>query len=322
MSSLLSKKILVKKFSNLGLSKGDTVFISSNIIALGKIDKIENKYDYCELYFQALMSVLGKSGTIVVPTYTSQVARNGEKFILEQTRSHMGIFAEHIRTKKNSLRSIHPVNSVSAFGKNRDFICKNNSTSDFGSESPFERLSKLNCKILSIGLTSKYSVSILHYLEAMFCVPYRYNKLLDIKTIVKGKEDKRAFLINARYLDFKINYDYTKWPMLLYKKKKIRGVKAGRGLIFMTSFNDATEIARKNMTINPYFFLKNKPKFTKGKIPYDSITKSRDNKIKKVTRRQLTKTGNKLLTFYMGHNINEITEEELILDQKIIKKTK
>ena len=93
MSGLLSKKILIQKLSYLGLSEGDTVFISSNIIALGKIDKIENKYDYCELYFEALMSVLGKSGTIVVPTYTSQVARNGEKFILEQTKSHMGIFA-------------------------------------------------------------------------------------------------------------------------------------------------------------------------------------------------------------------------------------
>ena len=126
------KKYLIEKFTIFRVIKGDTVFISSNIIALGKIDKIENKYDYCELYFEALMNVLGKSGTIVVPTYTSHVARNGEKFILEQTKSHMGIFAEHIRTKKNSLRSIHPVNSVSAYGKNSSFICKNNSTSDFG----------------------------------------------------------------------------------------------------------------------------------------------------------------------------------------------
>ena len=75
-----------------------------------------------------------------------------------------------------------------AFGKNNRFICENNATSDFGSDSPFERMSKLNCKLLSIGLTSKYSVSILHYLEAMFCVPYRYNKLLDVKTFVKGRE--------------------------------------------------------------------------------------------------------------------------------------
>ena len=322
MSGLLSKKILIQKLSYLGLSEGDTVFISSNIIALGKIDKIENKYDYCELYFEALMSVLGKSGTIVVPTYTSQVARNGEKFILEQTKSHMGIFAEHIRNKKNSLRSIHPVNSVSAIGKNSNFICKNNSTSDFGSESPFERLSKLDCKILSIGLTSKYTVSILHYLEAIFCVPYRYNKILDIKTVVKGKQDKRPFLINARYLDLKIDYDHSKWPMLLYKKNKIRGVKAGKGLMFLTAFDDAVEIAKKNLIINPYFFLKNKPKFIKGKIPYDGITEKRDVNIKKVTNNQQSIRANKLLTFYMGNNISEISEEELILDQNIIKKTK
>ena len=130
MSGLLSKKILIQKLSYLGLSEGDTVFISSNIIALGKIDKIENKYDYCELYFEALMSVLGKSGTIVVPTYTSHVARNGEKFILEKTKSHMGIFTEHIRTKKNSLRSIHPVTQYLPLAK-IVIIFVNNSTSDF-----------------------------------------------------------------------------------------------------------------------------------------------------------------------------------------------
>ena len=40
MSALLSKKILIQKLLYLGLSEGDTVFISSNIIALGKIDRI------------------------------------------------------------------------------------------------------------------------------------------------------------------------------------------------------------------------------------------------------------------------------------------
>ena len=75
MNSLLSKEILIKKFTSLGLVKGDTVFISSNIVALGKISEGKNKHDYCEVYFKALIDVLGKTGTIVVPTYTSQVAK-------------------------------------------------------------------------------------------------------------------------------------------------------------------------------------------------------------------------------------------------------
>ena len=134
----------------------------------------------------------------------------------------------------------------------------------------------------------------------MFCVPYRYNKILDIKTVVKGKQDKRPFLINARYLDLKIDYDHSKWPMLLYKKNKIRGVKAGKGLIFLTSFDDAVEIAKKNLIINPYFFLKKKPKFIKGKIPYDGITESRDINIKKITNGKQSIRAKKLLTFLYG----------------------
>ena len=108
---------------------------------------------------------------------------------------------------------------MAAYGKNSSFICNNNSASDFGADSPFERLSKLNCKLLSIGLTARYSVNILHYLEALLCVPYRYNKILDTKTFVRGKQDKRIFVINARYLDLKIKYDYIKWFSILLNMK-------------------------------------------------------------------------------------------------------
>ena len=214
----LSKHLIIKKFIELGISSGDTVFLSSNIVALGKIEKVRNKFDYCETIFEALLKIIGKNGTLVVPSYTNHIAREGKKFILEKTQSNMGVFAEHIRKKRGSVRSIHPVNSLVAFGKEKKFICKNNSTSDFGMESPFDRLKYLKCKMISLGLTSAYTLSILHYIEASFGVPYRYNKLLGVKTFVNGKEDKRPFLINARYLDLNLKYDHSKWVELLYKK--------------------------------------------------------------------------------------------------------
>ena len=101
MSSILSKDILVKNFRKLGLKVGDTVLISSNISALGKIDNLKKKQEYCEFYFQSLIKVIGKSGTIVVPSYTSQIAREGNNFSLENTESNMGVFSEYIRKKED-----------------------------------------------------------------------------------------------------------------------------------------------------------------------------------------------------------------------------
>ena len=103
MESILSKDILVQSFKKLGLKNGDTVFISSNIAAIGKIQKLKKKYEYCEVYFQSLLEVLGKNGTIVVPSYTNNTARDGKNFILEDTESNMGVFSEHIRKKKKLL---------------------------------------------------------------------------------------------------------------------------------------------------------------------------------------------------------------------------
>ena len=55
-------------------------------------------------------------------------------------------------------------------------------------------------------------------------------------------------------------------------------------------------------------------------VPYDGTTLKRENVIKKIAVKRIAKENNKFLSLYMGHNINEITEEDLILDQKIIKK--
>ena len=49
------------------------------------------------------MNVLGKTETYSC-TYLYQSSSNEKKFVLEKTKSHMGIFAEHIRTKKKKLK--------------------------------------------------------------------------------------------------------------------------------------------------------------------------------------------------------------------------
>jgi len=286
-------------------------------VALGPVKNVSNKIEFCETYYNAIRDVIGDDGTLVVPTYTSQVGREGINFILEETPCMTGIFSEHIRKKDTSTRSIHPINSLTSIGPNQSYICENNSTSDFGWDSPFDRLNNLKCKVISIGLTAAFSLGILHYIEALFGLPYRYNKILDVDTIVNGKKDNRAFFITARYLNIKLLYNEASWVLPLSKSKNIAGKEVGNGYIFIADFDAAVRIARENLIRNPYFFLETEPHFIKGDIPFDGPTIKRDNKIKHEEKINLTINNIYNQKKYFGHKIRSISEVET--DEFIIK---
>ena len=98
---------------------------------------------------------------------------------------------------------------------------------------------------------------------------------------------------------------------------KIKGMEVGKGFIFLTSFKEASQIAEERMINDPYFFLKKRPNFKKGKIPLDGKSKNKDSQKKS----NFTKSINaRLYSFYMGHNIKDIRKEEVEIDFKIIGK--
>ena len=82
----------------------------------------------------AILDVIGPSGTLVVPTYTSQVARFDIDFVLEETP--MGIFPEFVRTRPGAVRSVHPLLSLTAYGADAERICTDDGTSAYGPDSP------------------------------------------------------------------------------------------------------------------------------------------------------------------------------------------
>ena len=70
--------------------------------------------------------------------------RFNKKFIYEKTISSSGSFSEFIRGMKGSLRSSHPVFSVTSIGKNKKKICSSNAISNYGKGSPYDNFLKLN----------------------------------------------------------------------------------------------------------------------------------------------------------------------------------
>ena len=152
-------KDLVSKYKKVGLKKSQVVYITSDFGKL--ISNLNfNKNKVLSNHFDAIQSIVGKNGTIVVPTATLNLCGTNKVFVPNDTQSYeMGAFSEYVRKKKGSKRSFHPLWSVSAYGKHAEYITSNIPQNAFGYNSAFHRLVKKNAFCLCIGVDPRKSIS-------------------------------------------------------------------------------------------------------------------------------------------------------------------
>ena len=112
-----------------------------------------------ELY-ETFKEVLGSEGTLCVPAYFYEYARFGIPFdtALSPVSKELGVFAKYIHSLPISKRSCNPLAAVAAVGKNAEYICAPHSRHNYGAESAFDKLYKLDAKIILLG-TNMFSVT-------------------------------------------------------------------------------------------------------------------------------------------------------------------
>jgi aminoglycoside 3-N-acetyltransferase len=202
-------------WKSLGVRKDDTILVQSNIVYLLKTYKCSVK--------DILESLLEVAGTVVFPTFNvdSVMGNSFGEFDIRSTPSRMGVLSEYARVYcNNSIRSGHPMYSFVSVGQNSAFFNVNN-FSGYGKDSPFAILRRLNGKILIIGsLKNSEGNSILHHVEEIHQVPYRFYKLFS------GKYTDRYGEITDRTYTFYCNggvktlldpIDDLLWEAGLYK---------------------------------------------------------------------------------------------------------
>ncbi len=261
---------------NAGVRVGQVLFVYSDLGKIGKVAEVKSRDDFCLAYFQSILEILGSEGTLVVPTYTTQIARFDLEFVHEETPSLMGIFSEFVRHRPDSIRSLHPINSVCAVGKHKEFICSNNGTNNFGWDSPFHRMLLKKAKILCIGLESGYVVGIAHHLEAAYNLPYVYNKLLKWSPVVNGIRDRRMYFATVRHLELDIDYDLSAFVRHARRLGGVSSVELGDSWVHFSDYEQVFVEGAKLLSENPFLFLKHPPKFTYGKVPFDGPSASVD----------------------------------------------
>ena len=162
----------------LGVETGDVVMMHSAVFTLGIVE------DGLAGVYQAFRNVLGRDGTLIVPTFTYSF-RRGEIFDVRNTPCPkvLGAFSEHVRGAEGAVRSADPLFSMAAIGPEAEELMRRPSNRCFGHGSVYETLFARNMLILAIGITYDTGISAFMHLERLANVEYRRDLLLDGTTV-------------------------------------------------------------------------------------------------------------------------------------------
>lgn len=272
----ISPDEISKALLEVGTAPGQVLYLQTDLSIPGPIAGVDGKENFCKAYLDALLDAVGAGGTLVVPAFSTQVARNDEDFIWEETPTMLGLFPEYFRRHRDSLRSLHPLHSLCAMGPLKERICTDNGPSDFGWQSPFHRLLEEDARILTIGLQPSFAVAIANLIEALYCVPYNYNKLLKWRPIINGKASERQFVSNARHLHLNTCHDLRRFAAYAEEQRLLTSAPLGSSVVRMSRVAEVFEAGVEFLSLNPYGMLLGEPSFEYGILPYDGPTKGRD----------------------------------------------
>ena len=161
---------LQNDLKQIGLTKGDMVYVHASLRAVGAID------GGADTLIDAILAVLGPDGTLAVPTHTLSYPGFGQPPFTPGLRTivDIGTFPELVRQRPGILRSGHASHATAAIGKHAKTLTENHDPCvAVGVGAPLHKLWQMNGKILLLGVTHKTNTSI-HLAESLAKVPYRF----------------------------------------------------------------------------------------------------------------------------------------------------
>ncbi len=155
--------------TSLGVQKDMMLVVHCSLSDLGA------SLPQAKLVIELLLKMVGKQGTILVPTFTYISANPDRPFDIRYSRSDLGLFSEFFRLHPRAVRSMHPTHSVAAIGKHAEYLVRDHEKLDtpFGIGSPWEKLLEWDTQILVLGMNTDI-MSLYHAIEDWGKVPLRY----------------------------------------------------------------------------------------------------------------------------------------------------
>jgi aminoglycoside 3-N-acetyltransferase len=267
-ASLVTDDGLRSALREVGVGNGDSVMVQSALPTLGAVAGSPQGNDYPAFFYTAFREVLGEEGTLCVLTSTEDYARQDTPFHLESTPSQSGMFSEYVRQLHGTVRSLHPITSITGQGPAAPEICGGAHHEGYGWDSPWGRLHRMDAWMLSLGLGLARGMAFLHYIEALYGVPYLYVRVYDTPVHVAGAEVPGPFSMHVRFLAFGVQQEYAPFEQHLIATGAAREVRVGRGKLQAIRASVAFDEGIRWLRRDRYGFLAAPPAFRKGEVPF------------------------------------------------------
>ena len=179
---MLNKKDIVDCLELMDIKKGDTLLLHSSLTSIGGVE------GGADAVIDAFLEAIGKEGTLVMSTLTGW----SKPFDAESSPSAVGYLSERFRLREGVLRSLHPVHSVAAYGKNAEYITKDHDKAQTGcgEGTPYLKIAELGGKALLLGVDMDRNTT-MHSMEEAINALYLHETVIPAPTYIDGKKKKK-----------------------------------------------------------------------------------------------------------------------------------
>lgn len=248
----LTQKDIESGFRNLGLSEGDTVLVHSSLSSFGYVE------GGAEAVINALLYVVGKDGTVMVPTLTGKPTDSRENppvFDVRSTPCWTGKIPETFRQLPAARRSLHPTHSIAAIGAKSIELTTGHETgqSPCDVKSPYYKNAIWNGYIMLIGVDQESNTTV-HCCEEIAGVPCHLQK--EVADILITGYDGESILVRNRLHDWeKPPTDFNKFDDIFRDKNVMKLGAVGNSTIRLIKAKDMLDVAVDILRKNPLFLL-------------------------------------------------------------------
>jgi aminoglycoside 3-N-acetyltransferase len=240
----VTKQQVVEALKAVGVLPGDGLLVHSALQFLGR------PVGGVGMYFEALCEAVA-FGTLAVPTFNFTFA-DGEAYDPQSTPSMgMGMLSEYIRLQPAALRTPHPMQSLAVIGAHAADLAGRDTPSAFDPGSAFERMLELGFKILLLGADID-AVSMLHYSEQRYSVPYRYWKEFTGQMRAPSGWEERTYRMYARDLELDPQLTLHSVRDYLQVKGQYNSTSLNYGQVALIHMADFVQAADHFLAADPY----------------------------------------------------------------------
>ena len=247
----VTNKSMIETLLSLGADKCDILYIHTSLSFGTPNPDLKKKAMLGEL-----LNVIKELGvkTVCMPTFTFSFC-NGLDYNPATSASRMGVLNEFFRKQEGVIRSADPLMSVALLGEDKDLVTGVGHVS-CGENSTFDKLRhRDNVKFLFLGPKIGDCLTYMHYMEWLYSVDYRYNRIFRGNVTIGDKTSVEEYALFVRYKSVVPNTASYDYEQKMYDNGTAFVAKCGDGTISIVDEKDASVEYKKCLDENPYYFV-------------------------------------------------------------------